>query len=92
MRPYSFETQCDLVQRCFLMHYFVHLNQLYEDEFYNVEIINNPDVLGNEEDEEDEDDANGNYEAVKLWRNNIADDMWEQYLLHLAQNVANLRK
>lgn len=89
MSPYKFEFQCDLVQCCFLMHNFVHLNQLYEDEFYDVEIINNPDLLDDEDEENDEDEDNVNYQALKMWRNNIADAMWEQYLLHMAQNNAN---
>ena len=88
MSPYKFEDQCNLVQCCFLIHNFVHLNQLYEDEFYDVEIINNPEIVDND-DEEEEDEGNANYQALKLWRNNIADAMWEQYLVHIAQNHAN---
>lgn len=34
MSPYEFEFQCDIVQCCFLLHNFVRLNQLNEDEFY----------------------------------------------------------
>jgi DDE superfamily endonuclease len=89
MSPYTFEFQCDLVQCCFLMHNFVHLNQLYEDEFYDVEVINDPNILDNEDEEAEEDEDNVNYQALKMWRNNIADAMWAQYLLHIAQNNDN---
>jgi hypothetical protein len=80
MSPYKFEFQCDLVQCCFLIHNFVHLIQLYEDEFYDLEVVNDPNVLENEDEEADEDEDNANYQALKMWRNNIADAMWAQYL------------
>ena len=35
MRPCSFEFQTDIVQCCFLLHNFVHLNQSYEGQFYD---------------------------------------------------------
>ena len=82
MSPYSFDFQCDLVQCCFLLHNFVRINQLYEDEFY--------DNGGNEQnniidDENDVEEENGPaMDALKAWRNDIADAMWAQYQLHLA--------
>lgn len=90
MSAYTFEFQCDLVQCSFLMHNFVRLNQLYEDEFYNVEIVNNPNVLEDNDDEVADEDEDGiNYQELKIWRNNIADAMWVQYQLNIAQNNAN---
>ena len=90
MSAYTFEFQCDLVQCSFLMHNFVRLNQLYEDEFYDVEIVNNPIVLEDNDDEVGDEDEDGiNYQELKIWRNNIADAMWVQYQLNIAQNNAN---
>ena len=72
------------------MHNFVRLNQLYEDEFYDVEIVNNPIVLEDNDDEVGDEDEDGiNYQELKIWRNNIADAMWVQYQLNIAQNNAN---
>ena len=74
INPYKFEFQCDIVQCCLLTHNFIRLNQLYEDEFYEVEIIINPYLP----DDEDEDDNEGGVimQALKNWRNDIADAMW----------------
>ena len=82
MSPYPFEFQCDLVQCCFLLHNFVRINQLYEDEFYENDGDEPNNVLEDENDDEEEDGPVMN--ALKVWRNGIADAMWEQYELHLA--------
>ena len=82
MSPYPFDFQCDLVQCCFLLHNFVRINQLYEDEFYENGGDEANDILEDENDDEEEDGPVMN--ALKAWRNGIADAMWEQYLLHLA--------
>lgn len=82
MSPYSFEFQCDLVQCCFLIHNFVRLNQLYEDEFYDNDVNEPNNVLDDDNDDEDEDGPEMN--ALKVWRNDIADAMWAQYELQLA--------
>ena len=86
MSPYSYEFQCHIVQCCFLIHNFVRINQLYEDEFYNVEVLNN--LIAEDDENEDDDEGGVNMQALKIWRNDIAQAMWAQYLLNLAQNNA----
>ena len=86
MSPYDFEFQCDIVQSCFLIHNFVCINQLYEDEFYNVKDLNNPIAVDDEN--EDDDEEGVNMQALKIWSNGIAQAMWAQYLLNLAQHNA----
>ena len=83
MSPYEYEFQCDIIQSCFLIHNFVRLNQLYEDEFYNVEVDNNPNA--DDDDDEDEDEGGLNMQEAKIWRNNMALAMWAQYQLNMAQ-------
>ena len=87
MSPYAFDFQCDLVQCCFLLHNFIRLNQLYEDEFYQIEAINNPNVANDEDEDEDEDGLN--MQALQIWRNDIANAMWVQYQLDIAQHNAH---
>jgi hypothetical protein len=84
MSPYKFEFQCDIVQCCFLLHNFIRLNQLYEDEFYEIGIINNPHLPDYED--EDEDEGGVIMQALKNWRNDIADAMWVQYQLDIANH------
>ena len=84
MSPYEIEFQCDIVHCCFLVHNFIRMNQLYEDEFYQEEEV----VNGNHVDNEDEDHQLANYNALKAWRNGIADAMWANYLVVMAQHNA----
>jgi DDE superfamily endonuclease len=85
MSPYSFEFQCDIVQCCFLLHNFIRLNQLYEDEFYDLDIEINPHLPDDDENEDDDEEGGGaNMQALKAWRNDIADAMWAQYQLDIA--------
>jgi hypothetical protein len=85
MSPYEFEFQCDIVQCCFLLHNFVHLNQTYEDQFY--------DEAGNFVDNDIDEDVvyepveDGVYNALKIWRNGIAEEMWADYLAYMALNA-----
>jgi hypothetical protein len=81
MSPYQYEFQCDIVHCTFLLHNFVRLNQLYEDDFYlEVAIVNNIQA-----DNEADDENNENYNALKLWRNGIADAIRANYLVVMAQ-------
>ena len=59
---------------------------MYGDEFYNVEVLNNP--IAEDDEDEDEDEGGVNIQALKIWRNNIAQAMWAQYQLNLAQHNA----
>lgn len=82
MSPYAFEFQCDIVQCCFLFHNFIRLNELYEDAFYDDDGNAPDDVVDDENDDADEDGPEMN--ALKAWRNGIADAMWAHYQLQLA--------
>ena len=62
----------------------MRLNQLYEDEFYDGEDGNVPNNIV-EEDLHDDDEMGGNYNALKQWRIDTANAMWEQYQIALAQ-------
>jgi hypothetical protein len=82
MSPYSFNVQCDLEQCCFLLHNFIRINQLYEDELYDNGGNEQNNIFDDENDAEEEDGPA--MDALKAWRNGIADAMWGQYQLHLA--------
>jgi hypothetical protein len=78
MRSYTFPFQIELVYGCMMLHNFIRVNQLYEDEFdqwddNENEIIDPIDVNVNE--------INPNENAVHLrnWRDNIANEMWISY-------------
>ena len=87
MHSYDFQFQCELVLCILMIHNFIRTNQLYEDEY---------DVYDpNDEDHADDDLAdvdaapadNGgaaadmNAEALNAWRDDIAQRMWDDYLL-----------
>ena len=83
MSPYSFEFQCHIVHCCFLLHNFVRINQLYEDEFFAVDENDEPDNAVDDDDIEVE-VGGAEMNALKAWRDGIADAMWAQYQIHLA--------
>ena len=85
MSPYDFDFQCDIVQCCFLRHNFIRLNQLYEDEFYREQEAEVNDMHLHDE-PDDDDDLNMN--ALKAWRNGIANAMWAHYQIVLGQQDA----
>ena len=65
------------------MHNFIRLNQLYEDEFDNVDI---PVQDHNEEDDEGADEHNVHANAaLNQWRDSIATEMWDAYQLVLQE-------
>lgn len=81
MSPYLYKFQCDIVNCTFLLHNFIRLNQLYEDDFFlDAAVVNNIQA-DNQADEEN----NANYNALKQWRNGIAASLWENYLVVMAQ-------
>ena len=84
MSPYDYPFQVEIVECCFLLHNYVRLNQLYEDEFYDVEDGNVPNNVV-EEDLHEDNEMGGNYNALKQWQIDIANAMWEQYQIALAQ-------
>ena len=70
MRPYSFEFQTDIVQCCF---------QSYEDQFYDDD--GNSEELVLDDDELPDKIPELDYNALKAWRNGIADAMRAHYQL-----------
>ena len=81
MSLYPFEFQSDIVHCTFLLHNFIRLNQLYEDDFYLEGVVEN----NIQPDDQADDENNENYNALKLWRNGIADALWANYLIVMAQ-------
>jgi hypothetical protein len=78
MPSYSFEFQRDLVYCAMMLHNFVRINQLYEDEF---DVLDEDDI--DEEDEGDQEvpvDENAeNVAELNAWRDDIAQRMWDDY-------------
>ena len=83
MSPYLYEFQCDIVHCTFLLHNFIRLNQLYEDDFYLEAAVVNNIQADNQADEEN----NANYNALKQWRNGIAAGLSENCLVVMAQQI-----
>jgi hypothetical protein len=83
--PYDFGFQCDIVQCCFLLHNLIRLNRLYEDKIYQELEVEVNDIHIHDD---AEDDDNLNMNALKSWRNGIADAMWAHYLLVVGQEHA----
>lgn len=81
MPSFQFPYQCVLVNCCVLLHNFIRRNQMYEDDFYvdNDEIENDIDPLDAPVELEG---AAG--QAVKVWRDGIADSMWLAYQAYQA--------
>ena len=68
---------------CFMIHNFIRANQLYEDEFYAV-YDREQQQHHNEEHEEFADENEANYNALVNQRDQIAQDMYDVYLVELA--------
>jgi hypothetical protein len=80
MRSFDFSFQCDLVLCAMMVHNFIRVTQVYEDEFYNENDL--PDVP--DDDNVPEVELGGNARALHQWRNGIASAMWDDYVLHNA--------
>lgn len=80
MRSFDFSFQCDLVLCAMMVHNFIRVTQVYEDEFYNENDL--PDVP--DDDDVPEVEMGGNAIALNQWRNGIAKAMWDDYVLHNA--------
>lgn len=87
MSPYDFDFQCEIVQCCFLLHNFVRINQLYEDEFYPDDAV--PNNIVDDDEVEDDDEEDVEYNAVRAWRDGIAQAMWADYEILLANEYAH---
>ena len=68
IHQYAFDTQCQLILCCFMVHNFIRLNAMEEDIYYqDVEDVH----------ERNDDDEDG---PSSTWRDHIAKDMWNQYV------------
>ena len=70
-----------------MIHNFIRRTELYEDEFYGRE--DEVDLNENNDEEEydqiaAEENNNANMNAVKAWRNDIAQRMWNDYQEYIA--------
>ena len=83
MSPYDYPFQVELVECCILLHNFVRLNQLYEDEFYEAEDA--PNNAAEEDIDDDDEEMGVNMNALKMWRIGIANAMWAHYQIVIAQ-------
>ena len=76
MRSYNISFEGQLIMCCFMLHNIVQLNHLYEDDFY-------ADYDRAHEDEmrplQAEENAL-NYAALNNWKEQIAQDMWNDYI------------
>jgi hypothetical protein len=86
MSPYPFTRQVDIVTSCCMLHNFIVRNQLYSDMF---------DILDDDEFDLHNDDANvalpqpyvddpAGHDAAVMWRDGIAQRMWDDYQNELA--------
>lgn len=69
-----------------MIHNFIRVNQLYEDEFFDADgvldepVVDEPDV-----------EIIGNARALNQWRDGIARAMCDDYIVHIANlEAANL--
>ena len=83
MKSFDFPFQCDIVICALLVHNFIRMNQLYEDEFDDV------DIPADNQNEYDDDgvDENNIYvnAALNQWRDGIATEMWDAYQIILQE-------
>ena len=84
MKSYSFPFQCDLVMCAMMLHNFIRANQLYEDEFDAPDALNQPGaaVVDDDHEEDNEIEAPGNINHLKEWRDDIANAMWNDYVIY----------
>jgi len=83
MGSYAIQFQAQLIMCCLMIHNFIRANQLYEDEFYAV-YDREQQQYRNEEHEEFADENDANYNALVNQRDQIAQDMYDAYLVELA--------
>ena len=66
-----------------MIHNFIHLNQKYEDVFYIID-ENRPEDADEEDEVEAVPEVNAN--ALNQWRNGIAREMWDSYVIYNQNN------
>lgn len=75
---YSIPTQCNLVLTSFLIHNFIRLNQDEEDDFRDIDEVDDGEerhAVGVEFELEDD------HNVAQAWRQGIADAMWADWLI-----------
>ena len=82
MKSFDFPFQCDVVVCTLLVHNFIRMNQLYEDEFDIVDV----DAVDHNEDDDGVDENNVHVNAaLNQWRDAIATEMWDAYQIVLQE-------
>ena len=69
-----------------MLHNFMWSNQLYDDEFNAPIPPGERDVEDDLDDLDDVDEAHGNCNQLKQWRDGIANEMWNDYLVYANNN------
>ena len=82
MKSYDFPFQCDLVMCALMLHKFIRLNQLYEDEYNIPEAAGVGGGVNNDDDDDDVEEVLGNNHALKQWRLDTATAMWDDYVIY----------
>lgn len=82
MSSYTMDKQVMIVKSCFMVHNFIRLHQDSEDPY---DEWDDNDVAHVEENE-DIDNHNVNAGAASIWRDSIANAMWEEYQNYLQAN------
>ena len=93
MKNYHFAFQCDLVMCCFILHNFIRMQEAFESD---------DEISDDEDDDNEEEkvqevvdyaryrEANVSektrYNEAKVWRDNMALDMWNSYNAYLVRN------
>ena len=81
MMEFKFQTQRDIVLCCLLLHNFIRKTNIYDEGF---------DYQETEDEEEEEEENLAADEAVVdgvLFRDNIANEMWDQYVAYCLANA-----
>ena len=81
MMEFKFKTQRDIALCCLLLHYFIRKTNIYNEGF---------DYQETEDEDEEEEENLAADEAVVdglLFRDKIANDMWDQYVAYCLANA-----
>jgi hypothetical protein len=89
MPSYSFLDQIKLVKCAMLIHNFIRCHALYEDIFYRQHDAEVEADRGRDDGFQDDagEDAGRTPQQLKIWRDTIADELWEQYQTFLAARM-----
>ena len=91
MPSFSYPTQVDIVKCCCFLHNWIRYTQAYEDDYDDVDDLavanndDNNDLYANVRDADD-----SPYNELKIWRDGIAQQMWDDYKAELTRRRNNL--